>query len=129
MRSHGVPNFPDPPNPLPNPSASPPGTNSYLGNGPNPNSPTLQAGERACRNYAVAEPVPPAVQAQVESQHLRYARCMRAHGVPDFPDPSSTGGFTMPKSVDENSPIFQAAESACKGFAPLPPGPPDRSGS
>ena len=128
MRSHGVPNFPDPPNHLPNPNASAPGSKSFLGNGPNPNSPTVEAGDRACRRYAVAEPVSAGVEAAVQSLQLRYAKCMRAHGVPGFPDPSSTGGFAVPKSIDDNSPALRAAESACKGLARLPPGVPGSDG-
>jgi len=127
MRAHGVPSFPDPPNPPPTPSATAPGTETYLGNGPNPDSPTVRAGAQACRRYAVASPVSPAVQAQVQSQQLDYAHCMRAHRVPDFPDPSSTGGFALPRSVDENSPIFQSAERACRSLERLPPALP-RSG-
>jgi hypothetical protein len=61
------------------------------------------------------------------AQQVKYAQCMRAHGVPDFPEPSSTGGFTLPKSADEGSSIFRVAESACQGFARLPPGLPGSS--
>jgi hypothetical protein len=47
---------------------------------------------------------------------------MRAHGVPDFPDPSSTGGFTIPNSIDDNSSTCRAAKSACKALPPSLPG-------
>jgi hypothetical protein len=65
----------------------------------------------------------------MEERELKYAHCMRAHGVPDFPDPSPKAGFAIPKSVDQNSSAFQAAESACKGLQPGPPGPAGSGGS
>lgn len=65
----------------------------------------------------------PAVAAESPAEQLMYARCMRTHGEPGFPDPSATGGFTIPNSVDENSSTFQAAECACKDLLPAdPPG-------
>jgi hypothetical protein len=53
---------------------------------------------------------------------LEYAQCMRAHGVPDFPDPVN-GGFeinnTTPGSdLDPTSPKFIAADSACQALSP-----------
>jgi len=49
---------------------------------------------------------------------LGYSRCMRTHGVPSFPDPTSSG--VLPKiSVQElKSPQFQAAEKACQHLLP-----------
>jgi hypothetical protein len=121
MRAHGVTGFADPPAPGSNSSGShPPGSMTYLGNSFNPNSPIVQAADRACRKYADASPVTPAGAARVQAQQLKYAYCMRAHGEPDFPDPSPNGGFSIPSSVDENSPAFQAAENACKDLLFLP---------
>lgn len=119
MRSHGVPNFPEPITP----GSRPPLGKSFLGNGPNPaSSPTYQAASRACRKYAVASPVTPRVAAEVEVGQLRYARCMRAHGVIGFPDPSPDRGFSIPPSIDQNSLSYRAAEHACRRFFPGPPG-------
>jgi hypothetical protein len=51
----------------------------------------------------------------------KYALCIRAHGVPDFPDPVD-GGFDItsgPRSdLDPNSPQFVAADTACKALSP-----------
>jgi hypothetical protein len=48
-------------------------------------------------------------------QMLAYARCMRSHGVADFPDPNANGRFEgQLKSLDRNTPTFQAAVTACR---------------
>lgn len=120
MRAHGVTNFPDPVTPA-SPLAG--GGRSYLGNGPNPNtSPVYLAASKACRKYVVASPVTAAGAAQLQAEQLKYAECMRAHGVTNFPDPSANGGFTIPSSIDQNSSTFQAAARACPRV--MPPGVP-----
>lgn len=52
---------------------------------------------------------------------LAYARCIRAHGVPDFPDPSATGGLVIPNSINPQSPAFESAQQACAELG-SPPG-------
>jgi hypothetical protein len=64
---------------------------------------------------------PPAAGAATPDA-MKYAQCMRAHGVQDFPDPVD-GGFhinnTTPGSdLDPSSPLFVAADSACKALSP-----------
>jgi hypothetical protein len=51
---------------------------------------------------------------------LAFARCMRAHGVPDFPDPNGQSGQLGPSSgIDPSSPRFQSAiNGPCKSTAP-----------
>ena len=57
---------------------------------------------------------------------LAFARCMRAHGVPKFPDPGSPIG--PGSGFDPGSPNFQAAvKGPCRSLAPhawVAPGPP-----
>jgi hypothetical protein len=120
MRAHGV-SLGNPPTPSP---ATPSIGMSYLGNSFNPNSRTYERASAACQKYAVAEPVTPSAAAKVETDQLRYAFCMRARGIANFPDPSANGGFTIPKSIDRNSRRLTAAERACKGYLPIlsPPG-------
>lgn len=59
-------------------------------------------------------------QRSTGSFSLTFARCMRAHGVPDFPDPSGQPGQLGPGSgIDATSPPFQAAlNGACESLAP-----------
>jgi hypothetical protein len=112
MRSHGITKFPDP------------DSNGNLGingdMGIDPNSPQFKAADRACKPLL---PAPNPAQAQQNRPALlRYARCMRAHGVPDFPDPQPGGGIqasARPGSdLDPNSPLYKAADKACKHYLP-----------
>jgi hypothetical protein len=101
MRAHGVTNFPDP-----------------TANGPSPTdlvnkrSPAFQTALQACHLEitSMADLKPKTSHAQ----ELREAKCMRAHGVPNFPDPLPGGGYDYPGSIDPNSPAFQRASSACQ---------------
>jgi hypothetical protein len=64
----------------------------------------------------------PAQYAQLESEYLSFARCVRSHGVSDFPDPviGSGGhpGFRLQGGTDSdlnsNNPAFQAGVAACQ---------------
>jgi hypothetical protein len=114
MRSHGVPEFPDP--------AS--DGHTSLGNGIDPSSPQFQAAQKACQSLlpsggsslstqSASGGISPAKQAEL----LRFARCMRGHGVPNYPDPTSQG-IALSQSVDPKSPQFQAATRACTKLAP-----------
>ena len=126
MRAHGVSDYADPRAPGSLPPAPTKVGMTYLGDSFNPNTPTFQAAERACQKYAVglATKIPPGVAAEVAAEQLHYAQCMRTHGVPNFPDPGSGGGFTIPNSIDQNSSFFQAAERACEQLLPGASGPP-----
>lgn len=54
----------------------------------------------------------------VGSKAVAFSRCMRSHGVADFPDPTSGGGVpkVTPQQVGVSDFRFQAAQRAC---APL----------
>ncbi len=55
---------------------------------------------------------------------LKFSKCMRAHGVPNFPDPGSSisgpynsiGAIEIPTAIDTKSPAFQTAQNACHGL-------------
>jgi hypothetical protein len=61
-------------------------------------------------------------QATGESQLLKYSQCMRAHGISDFPDPTSGGHLSIriqPGSdLNPHDPQNVAAQSACKAYNP-----------
>jgi hypothetical protein len=46
-------------------------------------------------------------------EELNFARCMRSHGITNFPDPTSSGPFPIYPG-DANSPQFEAAAHACR---------------
>jgi hypothetical protein len=121
MRSHGVPNFPDP--------TGGGGLRLQLQSGPSGtsvngvavNGPAFQSAMQACRSYLPNGGHPSAAQtAKAKAQALAMSRCMRSHGVPNFPDPqfrSGPGGGVGIQlngpGIDPNSPAFQAAQKAC----------------
>jgi hypothetical protein len=123
IRSHGVPDFPDP---------SPRGginLTDQPGSDVNPSNPALQGAMLACAKigvFAKGNPTP-ARQRQYTDELLRFARCVRAHGVPNFPDPSSLGpaqgiGFLIDRNtLDPHSPALQAAVTACQRVVPVNP--------
>jgi hypothetical protein len=120
MQTHGEPNFPDP-------GAG--GTISM--NGVDPGSPAFERAMNDCRKYLPSggKPLSGAALAKLQQQLLAFSACMRANGVPSFPDPSFlNGGATVriggPSSgVDPRSPQFQHAQSVCqKDLSGLPGG-------
>jgi len=54
------------------------------------------------------------------SRQLAFARCMRSHGVPNFPDPNSSGGFpnTTLRQLAASNSHYQAATHACGHLLP-----------
>jgi hypothetical protein len=86
----------------------------------------INAALQACRQYlAKAFPqfnLTPAQRAQFQQQLVKFAECMRSHGV-NVPDPSFNGngafGFRQAfRSIDRNSPAFQSALKACQSLRP-----------
>jgi hypothetical protein len=128
MRSHGVPNFSDP-------TAAAGGVINRLGG--NPQSPAFRAAQRFCQHLMPGGGTSSGrVSAQAMAQALKVSHCMRSHGISGFPDPttsppSSFGGYSavlsqdgavlaIPTSVDERSPAFRQAATACN-FGPRLP--------
>jgi hypothetical protein len=118
MHTHGIPNFPEP-------QVSQHGNSTSIkmavpaGVGQNPR---FKAASEACRkllpgggpgNHA---PLTPAQQ----EQYLKVAACIRSHGVPNFPDPTFSGGGVHidRRGLDMSSPTFEAAVRACESLIP-----------
>jgi hypothetical protein len=112
MRAHGVPKWPDP-----DTSGSfdkTKITDQRLG----VSSTRLQAAQDACQNLLPPESL---TQRRLNAvQALQYAQCVRAHGVPNFPDPDGKGRIPDPEAVgvDQGSPQFQAANDTCAQYRP-----------
>jgi hypothetical protein len=66
---------------------------------------------------------------QLQQEVVNFARCMRSHGVSNFPDPTPNGGgfnVNIP-GINPSSPAFKGAQTACKQLLPVkraPSGPP-----
>jgi len=57
---------------------------------------------------------------------IAYGRCMRSHGVPNFPDPNPGGGMHVGAGT-ESTPAFKEAQAKCQKL--MPGGGPPGSGS
>ena len=122
LRSNGLRGFPDP---------SPNGTfHITSSSGAVPGSTQFQAAQKTCRKFTPngGAPPSPAQQAKMLAQSLQYSKCMRSHGITDFPDPQSSNGrvgFSITagpgSDLNPNNPQFQAAQKACETLLPGPP--------
>lgn len=62
----------------------------------------------------------------VFAKFLAYSRCVRSHGISDFPDPTTSPGGGVGIEVNggpgsdlnKNSPAFKSANEACKSLEP-----------
>ena len=126
MRSHGVPNLPDP---------GPGGAIQLTpSSGINTSSPAIKTAQAKCAKLLPAGRAggltPPSSE-QANEQMLAVSKCMRAHGVSDFPDPtlgpppSNPREFSIamgrygvsllvPKTIEVSSPAFKQAATACR---------------
>jgi hypothetical protein len=80
-----------------------------------PGSPQFKAAQRACKRLLPKGGLPAPTSAQHSAfvaQMLKLSVCMRAHGVPNFPDPGPHG-LKIGANIDPRSPQFQAAQKAC----------------
>lgn len=123
MRTHGVPNFPDP--------GGGGGIQLSSSSGINPFSPAFKAAQSHCRKLLPGGGPPTGPpSAQAERAALETSDCMRKHGVSGFPDPtlkapSSPAGYgaiedrggvilAIPSTINMQSPAFQQAAKACQ---------------
>ena len=114
FRSHGVPNFPDPPRPgarAPKPTAQQLGVTDSQ----------FQAAANTCRRLisnAGSGPQETAQQTRTRVvDALSFARCVRARGFPSFPDPTNQGQLTpqmvTAAGIDLHQPSVLSAGLAC----------------
>ncbi len=120
MRSHGVPNFPDP-------KISTNGNAVKVAIGVTPaitGNPNFKSAQQACSKLLPGGG-PGAgsnhqITPQEQSQYLKAAACIRSHGIPNFPDPTFSGGgvHIAHQGLNESSPAFKAAVQACESLIP-----------
>jgi hypothetical protein len=122
MRSHGVPNFPDPDGQ----------GGMSIPDSVNPASPAFQAAQAACTKLMPGGGPPAHASEQQKQQLVETAQCMRSHGVPGFPDPTTRAApptdpqdysfaegigdvfLLVPITINANSPAFRQAAKSCK---------------
>lgn len=97
VRAHGVPRFPDP-----NANGQLPASTKNLVSDPH-----FTAANNACRHLISGSSS--AQFAADTRRYVQFAHCMRAHGVPSFPDPSAD---------PDGSPVFNLQHSGINVQAP-----------
>jgi hypothetical protein len=82
-------------------------------------TPQGQSVLRGCqRELTAARQLNDAANAGDRKDALRFARCMRAHGIP-IPDPGPSGETAqVPRKIDKASPQVRAAAAACGSPVP-----------
>jgi hypothetical protein len=113
-----VPNFPDP-------KVSTNGDEVKVAIAVNPSisgNPHFQSAQEACRKLLPGGG-PGAgsnhqISPQEQSHYLKAAACIRSHGIPNFPDPTFSGGgvHVSQKGINLHSPQARAAEEACQSL-------------
>lgn len=116
VRAHGIPDFPDP---------------DSSGDIPkqairqlNVSDSMLKAATAACENLNPHQPPSAAQQRQQLAGDVTFAQCMRAHGLPKFPDPTNDNGrveFVISvgqDGFDPHSPQILAKAHSCQHVLP-----------
>jgi hypothetical protein len=117
MRANGVTNFPDP---VQNANGS---FSLQLSPslGINPNSTQYKAAQQACQ-HLMPSGVASGQGSTSPEQAVKWAACMRSHGLPNFPDPTVSNGVAQLNlsgtNIDPNSSQFQSASQACQSLRP-----------
>lgn len=120
MRTHGVPNMPDPD-----------AQGDFLNdrgklNGVelNPNTAAFNTANKECQHLLPnGGKITQAELQRAMAGALKHSACMRSHGVTNFPDPVVEGGgisVTL-RGIDPNSAVFKAAQKACQKTMPFGP--------
>jgi hypothetical protein len=119
MREHGVD--------MPDPQFQGGG---IMQRGPDEKTPraTVEKAQEACKEIQErmepSEPPSEAEQKEMKDAALAHARCMRDHGIKNFPDPtfSADGGMTVRigkgSGIDPNDEDFKEAQEACQKLMP-----------
>jgi hypothetical protein len=117
MRHHGVANFPDP---VVKTSAS--GSSVSIGINPSiSGQPAFDTAQKACQHIIGNPrngPDSNSTHAQVKTQALlAFARCLRAHGFPNFPDPDAQGQLSAQTiaaaGINIHTPALLTAGKGC----------------
>jgi hypothetical protein len=117
VRSHGVPAFPGPDSSGQIPKIT-------AGQQVGVSDSRLTAAQGACQDLWPYQAPTQVQQRQQLTDDLKFAQCMRSHGVPNFPDPTNSGGhveFVISVSRDgfnPHSPQILAKAHECQHVLP-----------
>lgn len=115
MRANGVPDFPDP------------NANGSItlkvtkGSDLDPSSSAYVSAISKCKSLEPAGFGSNSTQSTSnQNKILKFVDCMRKDGVPNFPDPNSSGGVLIQSGngINPNSPTFQSAMQKCQSLLP-----------
>jgi hypothetical protein len=95
---------------------------SSSASGVTPSVPTVGGGSPSTSSGSASGGVHVAISVGSRKVALRFSRCMRANGVPNFPDPDGSGAlqFGSGSGIDPRSPGVQAAMQKCHKDLPTP---------
>lgn len=117
MRANGVSAFPDPP-------ASGGYTIDGIANGSSvyPNSAVFQQAISTCRGLEPPGFMGSRRSPEQQKAALKFAQCMRNHGVPDFPDPTASSPLVDTRRIpsaatSSGMSILKAAMRKCASYA------------
>jgi hypothetical protein len=111
MQTHGEPGFPEP--------EGNGQTNINLLKKLDPSSPQFQTAQKACEQaLSKGESASPGEREKVLAQALKFAQCMQAHGMSNWPDPSANGYMVAPVGSAAESPTYLKASKICKPLLP-----------
>jgi hypothetical protein len=124
MRANGVSGFPDP---REGPNGGGVGFPGGLLVGPGGSmvvmgvpfaGPVVLRAEKACKEYLPPGGPQPVISASQKAAAIANAQCIRKHGVPNFPDPTFSGGDLNAglAGLNPESPAFKRAAAACGGI-------------
>jgi hypothetical protein len=117
MRNHGVTNFPDP-------KVSSHGDQTQIAlvvPSTFAKAPAFKTAEQACQALMPGPPAGPTAAQEQAREHamLAFARCVRSHGLTNFPDPTSQGQLTLEMiraaGINLHAPDVLPAARACIG--------------
>lgn len=121
MRSHGVPNFPDPAS-----NGEIPKQSVISAEGAVSDS-QVQTAEGDCQQLippgvSLSGQPPQTITAQQQQDYLKVSACMHSHGVANFPEPIFSGGTvaypSIQHTINTQSTQFTQALQICRKFIP-----------
>lgn len=108
MRHKGVSNFPDPDSS----GNLPPSVKTIATSNPH-----YQVAQNYCQ-HLLPNGSQQVTHTQVQKE-LAFSRCMRRHGVPNYPDPNASGQFPpRVKTIADSNPRYPAAYQTCHKLLP-----------